>query len=96
MRSRSTLALALSALALSVAAAAPARAEGRDLTGATAPEIYATQGLHGIAPGTTLGQFRGRVVVLKFFFTGCPTCRACESTPASSTPRRTPCNYATT
>ena len=59
-----------------LAGAAPAHAEGRDWTGTYAQEIYVASGLNGIAPGTTLGQFRGHVVVLKFFFTGCPTCRA--------------------
>ena len=53
-----------------------ALAAGRNLTGSPAPEIYVPQGLFGLQSGTTLASLRGHVVVLKFFFTGCPTCRA--------------------
>jgi thiol-disulfide isomerase/thioredoxin len=54
----------------------PAAAAGRDLTGQTAPEIFVTSGLRGLPAGATLASFRGRVVVLKFFFTTCPACKA--------------------
>jgi peroxiredoxin len=68
-------AVALAAAGLAVFAA-PVRAEGRDWTGITAPDLDVHQGLFGLAPGTSLRTLRGKVVVVKFFFTDCPTCRA--------------------
>ena len=62
--------------AASFAAAVPARAEGRDWTGMSAPELEVPQGLNGLSAGTSLQTLRGKVVVVKFFFTECPTCRA--------------------
>jgi peroxiredoxin len=53
-----------------------ADAAGWDLTGRPAPEIHAPVGLNGLPSGATLASFRGKVVVVKFFFIGCPTCRA--------------------
>jgi peroxiredoxin len=64
------------ALVLLAGTAPPARAAGNDLTGRMAPEISAPVGLHGLPSGATLASYRGKVVVLKFFFIGCPTCRA--------------------
>jgi peroxiredoxin len=77
MNRRRTLALSI-ALAglLSPLAARTAHASGRDLTGQPAPEIYVPLGLSGLDSGASLAALRGRVVVIKFFFTGCPTCRA--------------------
>lgn len=72
----------LAAFVLAVAAAigihrAPfARAGGIDWTGRPAPEIHVASGLRGVAPGAQLANYRGTVLVLKFFFAGCPTCRA--------------------
>jgi len=74
-RSASVLALLLGTAATALVPST-ALAAGRDLTGSPAPEIYVPQGLYGLASGTTLASLRGHVVVLKFFFTGCPTCRA--------------------
>jgi peroxiredoxin len=62
--------------ALSLATARPARAEGRDWTGMAAPDLEVPQGVNGLASGTSLRSLRGTVVVVKFFFTECPTCRA--------------------
>jgi peroxiredoxin len=72
-----SLALVLSITALlAVLGASPARASGRDLTGQPAPEIYVPLGYSGLPSGASLASYRGHVVVIKFFFTGCPTCRA--------------------
>ena len=75
LRTRTLLGAAVFAAA-SVAVALPARAEGRDWTGSVAPELEVQQGLFGLVPGTSLRTLRGKVVVVKFFFTECPTCRA--------------------
>ena len=56
-----------------------ATASGIDFTGRRAPEIYVAQGLQGVGAGTTLASYAGKVLVLKFFFAGCPSCR--ESLP---------------
>ncbi len=53
-----------------------AEASGYDLTGRRAPDFHIESGLHGISAGQTLASFRGEVVVVKFFFSGCPACRA--------------------
>src|SRR5262249_31056410 len=53
-----------------------AQAYGRDLTGSIAPELYVSQGLYGLSSGASLASMRGHPVVLKFFFTHCPACRA--------------------
>jgi len=52
-----------------------ASAAGRDLTGRTAPELVFPDGMDGIAPGTRLSGFRGKVVWLKFVLRDCPLCR---------------------
>jgi peroxiredoxin len=77
MKTRLGLAALVPVAVLSSLVAAPSRAfaEGRDLRGSPAPEIYAQSGLNGLTGGTTLSRFRGRVVVIKFWFSGCPTCR---------------------
>jgi peroxiredoxin len=69
------LAVPFAALLLAAGAAPRADAAGNDLTGRPAPEITVSQGLNGLPAGATLSSLRGRVVVLKFFFVGCPTCR---------------------
>ncbi|MFO0933789.1 MAG: TlpA disulfide reductase family protein [Planctomycetota bacterium] len=76
---RRLLAAAALAVVTSAFLAADARAEGHNLTGQPAPEIYVQQGLYTLPTGVTLQSFRGRPVVLKFFFTNCPACR--ESLP---------------
>lgn len=76
---RRLLASAALAVVTSALLASPARAEGHNLTGQPAPEIYVQQGLYTLPTGVTLQSFRGRPVVLKFFFTNCPACR--ESLP---------------
>ena len=76
---RRLLAAAALATVTSAFLAADARAEGHNLTGQPAPEIYVQQGLYTLPTGVTLQSFRGRPVVLKFFFTNCPACR--ESLP---------------
>lgn len=53
-----------------------AEASGIDFTGRRAPELYVARGLQGVSSGTTLASYAGKVLVLKFFFAGCPTCRA--------------------
>lgn len=57
-------------------ASSTARAEGANLTGQRAPELNIQQGLQGVSAGATLSSFSGKVVVLKFFFSSCPYCRA--------------------
>jgi peroxiredoxin len=77
MSRRKTLLLSAVAFAVGAfASALPARAEGRDWTGMAAPDLDVQQGLFGLAPGTSLKTLRGKVVVVKFFFTDCPTCRS--------------------
>lgn len=76
---RRLLAAAALAVVTSALLAPNARAEGHNLTGQPAPEIYVQQGLYTLPTGCTLQSFRGRPVVLKFFFTNCPACR--ESLP---------------
>lgn len=76
---RRLLAAAALAVVTSALLAPHARAEGRNLTGQPAPEIYVQQGLYTLPTGCTLQSFRGRPVILKFFFTNCPACR--ESLP---------------
>ncbi len=69
--------LALGALVATLAwTAAPARASGSNLTGREAPDFRVEEGLYGLPSGTSLSSMRGQVVVLKFFFTTCPACRA--------------------
>ena len=76
MSRRKTLLLSAAAFAVGAfASALPARAEGRDWTGMAAPDLDVQQGLFGLVPGTSLKTLRGKVVVVKFFFTECPTCR---------------------
>jgi peroxiredoxin len=70
------VALASLLVALALSAASPALAAGRDLTGYPAPEIHVVQGINGLPTGIELAQLRGRVVVLKFWFTSCGPCRA--------------------
>jgi peroxiredoxin len=65
--------IALATLAL--ATAAPAHAAGRNLTGQPAPEIHVARAVQGL-PSATPASWRGKVVVLKFWFSGCPACRA--------------------
>lgn len=60
----------------SFAGGAPARADGINFTGRRAPDIYVVQGIQGVRSGTTLATYAGKVLVLKFWFAGCPTCRA--------------------
>jgi peroxiredoxin len=67
---------ALVAGTFAVLCASPALAAGRDLTGRQAPEIHVPQGFNGFPAGLTLDSLRGKVVVLKFWFTACGPCRA--------------------
>ena len=62
--------------ALPFVAPAPALAGGNVLDGQPAPEIRLSEGLNGATAGTTLASLRGKVVLLKFWLTGCPVCRA--------------------
>lgn len=73
---RQRLLAVLAALVLVAAGAPGARATGNDLTGRRAPDLYVPQAIQGVQPGTTLATYAGKVLVLKFFFAGCPTCRA--------------------
>lgn len=54
----------------------PARAQGNDLTGRLAPDLSFSDGMNGVAAGSTLSAFRGRVVWVKFILRDCPRCRA--------------------
>ncbi len=73
---RRRLLAALAVLALVTTGASLAQAAGNDLTGQRAPDLYVPQAYQGVQPGATLATYSGKVLVLKFFFTGCPTCRA--------------------
>jgi peroxiredoxin len=74
---RASLAAAATAFLLALGSSAPpAFADGRDWTGQPAPAVHAQDGVNGIAPGTTLESLRGKVVLMKFFFVGCPACQA--------------------
>ncbi|MHC5010623.1 MAG: peroxiredoxin family protein [Planctomycetota bacterium] len=53
-----------------------ARAEGANLNGRTAPDLVFQEGMNGVAPGTRVSSFRGRVVWIKFWLRDCPHCRA--------------------
>src|SRR5262249_52312446 len=70
------IAATISAAALLASFAPCASAYGRDFTGSQAPDVYVQQGLYGLPSGSSLASFRGKPVVLKFFFTSCPACRA--------------------
>lgn len=72
---RQRLFAAVTVLVLAAASAPPAGATGNDLTGQRAPELNIPQALQGVAPGTTLASYAGKVLVLKFFFASCPTCQ---------------------
>ncbi len=76
MNLRVLLAASLAGLACAASLPRTASAEGRDLRGYAAPDIQSRSGLNGLGSGVSLAAFRGRVVVLKFWFTGCPTCRS--------------------
>jgi peroxiredoxin len=56
--------------------APPADAGGANLDGRPAPEITLSGGLNGASAQTNLASLRGRVVLLKFWLTRCPICRA--------------------
>ncbi len=73
---RARLLLAAFVAALPFLATAPAQAGGNVLDGQPAPEISLREGLNGASAGTTLASLRGKVVLLKFWLTGCPVCRA--------------------
>jgi len=75
-RTRHLLFLVAIALLLPLAHLAPAAGEGLNLDGRLAPELTFTTGMNGIAPGTSLSSFRGKVVWLKFILRDCPRCRA--------------------
>jgi len=64
-------------LASSLVVLAPSRAEaqGSDLTGRLAPDMTFADGMNGVAAGTTLSAFRGKVVWVKFILRDCPRCR---------------------
>ncbi len=62
--------------ACSWAATTPAAAQGSDLTGRLAPDMTFSNGMNGVAAGTSLSSFRGRVVWVKFILRDCPRCRA--------------------
>ena len=51
-----------------------AAAEGRVLDGRKAPDLVFSDGV-GIAPGTALSSYRGRVVWIKFVLRDCARCR---------------------
>lgn len=57
-------------------ASEPARAQGNDLTGRLAPDLSFSDGMNGVAAGSTLSSFRGKVVWVKFILRDCPRCRA--------------------
>jgi len=68
-------ALSLALLGTLVMSLEPALA--RDLVGRTAPEIALVHGgMYGVTPRTTLRDYRGGVVVLVFWSTGCTRCRS--------------------
>jgi len=73
---RARLALAALVTALPFLVASPAQAGGNVLDGQMAPEIRLTDGLNGVTAATTLASLRGKVVLVKFWLTGCPHCRA--------------------
>lgn len=52
-----------------------ARAGGAVLDGQPAPEIQLTDGLNGASASTTFASLRGKVILVKFWLTGCPICR---------------------
>ncbi len=73
---RARLALAALVTALPFLAASPALAGGNVFDGQPAPEIRLTDGLNGATARTTLASLRGKVVLVKFWLTHCPVCRA--------------------
>lgn len=74
MRVRSVLAALVAVLPFLAPSAA--QAGGNVLDGQPAPEIRLVDGMNGVTAGTTLASLRGKVVLLKFWLTGCPHCRA--------------------
>lgn len=76
VRARRLLFLALAGAALALLPAEPAMAGGHVLDGRPAPELALSDGVQGASASTTLASLRGKVVVLKFWLTGCPVCRA--------------------
>jgi len=73
---RARLVLAALVTALPFMAASPALAGGSVLDGQPAPEIRLTEGINGASASTTLASLRGKVVLVKFWLTHCPVCRA--------------------
>ena len=53
---------------------APVEAGGANLTGRHAPDLVFPTGLNGLPSGGRLSQFRGSVVLLKFWIHNCPIC----------------------
>jgi peroxiredoxin len=67
---------AATALLLAGSLAPAALAGGANLDGRAAPEVSLSGGLNGATAQTTLASLRGKVVLLKFWLTRCPICRA--------------------
>jgi peroxiredoxin len=69
-------ALALASLVVLGSTVTTASAAGWVLDGRVAPDLtFGSGGLNGVSQGTSLSQFRGRVVWIKFWLRDCPICR---------------------
>jgi peroxiredoxin len=72
----SVAAASLLSLVLVGSVVSSASAAGWVLDGRVAPDLtFTAGGLNGVSPGTSLSQFRGKVVWVKFWLRDCPICR---------------------